>query len=258
MPRSINAPAVLVRSTRILTAGLIMMLAMALLPMLPAQPVAAASGAITVGHFSCPPEVDFASAAFGDLDSTCLAPIPDDPFSMQPTGGAASVLNTDANGIVSWASSDPGDGTITQVNPTGAETRVFCSVHEDGVLGTILESNVAGGAIGYSIPDGQLMDCVWFSYQPVLAGSEIKLQKWVCPDDFDAAAAGSLDELWAACTTPGADFPFARVPDGGDPPVELQADAGGAITLARVHAWHWHCRRDSSGVDPVPDFLHPL
>ena len=148
---------------------------------------------------------------------------------MQPTGGAAAIQNTNANGIVSWASSDPGDGTITQVNPGGTETRVFCSVHEDGVLGTILESTVAGGAIGYSIPDGQLMDCVWFSYQPVLAGSEVKLQKWVCPDDFDAEAAGTIDELWAACQTPGAEFPFARVPDGGDPPVELQADAGGAI-----------------------------
>ena len=90
----------------------------------------------------------------------------------------------------------------------------------------------AAGPIPYNITDDQLMTCEWFNYQEIvaIAGSEIRLQKWVCPDDFDAEAAGTIDELWAGCTTPGADFPFSRVPDGGDPPVELTADAGGAIT----------------------------
>ncbi|MGD9713145.1 MAG: collagen binding domain-containing protein, partial [Thermomicrobiales bacterium] len=229
MPRSVSLPARMARSSRVTRVGLIIMLAMALLPFLPAQPVAAASGAITVEHYLCPPEVDFAGGAFGDLNAACLTPVADDAFTLQPNGGAAAMQNTNASGTVSWASSDPGDGSITRVNVGSAETRVFCSVHEEGEVGTILESTVAAGAISYSIPDGQLMDCVWFSYEPALLGSEIRLNKWSCPDDFDIEAAGTIDELWASCTAPLVGAPFARVPDGGDP-VELLTDAAGAIT----------------------------
>lgn len=219
----------LVRSRRLFSAWLVFVMAMALLPALPVQQAAAASGAITLGHYTCPSDVDFVAAEFGDLSAACLSPVTDDPFSLQPDGAPASQANTDASGEVSWASSDPGTGVISRVNFAAGEARVFCAVHEDGEFGVISEMALGvAGEFGYSIPDGQLMDCAWFTYEPA-AVSEIGIQKWVCPDDYDAESASDIDELWSNCTAPGAEFPFARVPDGGDPPVELQADAGGAL-----------------------------
>lgn len=223
----------LTQSSRLFTLSLMAILAMALLPTLPAQPVSAASGAITVEYHVCDDEFDAEAAEFGDLNANCTTPGTGETFSLTPTGGVATNLDTDASGAVSWPSSDPGDGTITMVNPDGFMVRVFCAVHAEGVPGIIDEVPQAiAGTIPYGIPDGLLMTCEWFGYQLVVAipGSEIRLQKWVCPDDFDAGAAGTIDDISPVCTTPGADFPFARVPDGGDPPVELAADAGGAIT----------------------------
>jgi hypothetical protein len=72
------------------------------------------------------------------------------------------------------------------------------------------------------------MDCSWFNYGNVIQipGSEIVVQKWVCPSDYDAAAAASLDDLQSNCTDPGIGFPFSRVPDGGDPEEGATDDTG--------------------------------
>jgi hypothetical protein len=224
-------PAGLARLSRACSLAVVAVLAIALLPMLPAQPVSAASGQITVENYVCPDGYNPEGDVFGDIAAACTTPVAGETFTLAPDGGAPANANTDASGIASWPSSDPGSGTITQVDPGVYESSVWCSVFEEGAFGTIGAVPAAGGSISYSIPDGQLMDCYWFNYAFVIVvpGSEIRLQKWVCPDDYDAEAAATIDELWAGCTQPGADFPFARVPDGGDPPVELQADASGEI-----------------------------
>ncbi|CAN5669054.1 hypothetical protein BH23CHL4_BH23CHL4_27010 [soil metagenome] len=232
MSRISLLPAALARSSRTIFLVMIAMLAMALAPMLPARPVAAASGAITIEHYLCPDDFDAESAVFGDLDANCTTPGANETFSLLPSGGAASDMVTNASGIVSWPSSDPGTGTITQVDAGTFASTVWCSVHEDGVLGTINFIASPGNAISYNIPDGQLMDCAWFNSSTlvVVQGSEIALQKWVCPPDYDydIAVAAPLDELSPSCTDAGATYPFVRIPDGGDP-VELSTDDTGYL-----------------------------
>ena len=220
-----------VRSSRLFSLSLIALMAIALVPLMPAQPASAESGPITVENYICPDGYDAESAVFGDLDTNCTTPSAGETFSLAPDGGVASDMETSAGGVASWASSDPGTGTITQVNPGAYSSSVWCSVHEEGVPGLIGAVPAPGNAISYNIPDTQEMDCHWFNYQLVVAlpGSEVALQKWVCPPEYDAEAAATLDELWSSCTEPGIGFPFARVPDSGDPPVELQTDGSGVI-----------------------------
>ena len=127
MSRILLSPARAVRSSRTLSLALIAMLAMALVPLMPAQPASAASGAITVENLICPDGFDAENAAFGDLDANCTTPSTDETFSLLPDGGAAANAVTDASGVASWASSDPGTGTITQVDPGAFESIVWCS-----------------------------------------------------------------------------------------------------------------------------------
>src|SRR5688572_25553203 len=108
-------PASLARSSRVFPLAMIVLLAMALIPLIPAQPVAAQSGAITIEAYVCPEEFDAGSAVFGDLDANCTTPVAGETFSLVPDGGAAADMVTNASGVVSWASSDPGSGSITQV-----------------------------------------------------------------------------------------------------------------------------------------------
>jgi hypothetical protein len=232
MSRISLLPTCLARSGRVFPLTMIVLLAMALIPLMPAQPVAAQSGAITIEHYVCPEEFDAGSAVFGDLDANCTTPVADETFSLVPDGGAASDMVTNASGIVSWASSDPGSGSITQVDPGVYDSNVWCSVHAEGETGTIEQFASAGNAISYNIPDDLLMDCHWFNYAFVIQvpGSEIVIQKWVCPSDYDAEAAASLGELQGNCTDPGIGFPFSRLPDGGDP-VEGSTDDTGRLTF---------------------------
>ncbi|MBX3068915.1 MAG: hypothetical protein KF883_00305 [Thermomicrobiales bacterium] len=220
------------RTSRLLAIAVIAVLALGLLPVAPAQPVLAASGEISVSFFFCPDGYNADGEDFGDIAAACTTAGAGVEFSMQPTGAAAQNSATGVAGVVSWPSSDPGDGVVSWVNPGAYASSVWCSVQESGELGLIQPKTVdLPASIAYDIPDDQQMSCSWFAYQATatLIGSEIRLQKWVCPDGYDASLTPSIDLLWTDCTTPGAGFPFTRVPVGDDP-VEMSADAGGAIT----------------------------
>src|SRR5680860_1900864 len=117
MPRFSFSPGNVVRSSRVLSTSLIALLAMALVPLMPAQPASAASGPITIENYICPDGYDAESAVFGDLDTNCTTPAAGETFSLAPDGGVASDMVTNASGVVSWAASDPGNGTITQLDP---------------------------------------------------------------------------------------------------------------------------------------------
>lgn len=220
-----------VRSVRVLSLFVATLLAISLVPLMPAQPVSAIAGPVSIQTFVCPDGYDATNLVVGQLTADCVDVAAGESFSLTPSGDLAVNAVADGAGLASWASIVPGTGTISLDAPGDYESAVWCSVQGQGEFGVAVSYSAAGNAISYDVGDGQDMNCSWFKYRQLAAllGSEIRLQKWVCPPGYEAGLAVSLDDLWTNCNTAGAGFPFSRVPDGGDPPVELQADAGGAI-----------------------------
>lgn len=205
----------------------VVVLALTMIPMLPAQPALADSGPVDLSKFVCPDGFDAQNATLDELQTNCVDAGIDVSFSLLPDGGSSVDVVTDNNGVANFGNIDPGAGAITESAAIGA-SRVFCSVYPQGGAPLAYnEYDATGNAIGYDLADTDAIQCLWYNYSFAIDYSEIQLQKYVCPAGFEGETA-TLQELDADCTDPGAGFPFALLPDG-EAPQEQQADASGHI-----------------------------
>lgn len=231
---AIGLPGALIgKKSRLKALFVIAIVVMTMIPMLPAQPVAADSGPVDLSKFVCPDGFDAANATLDELQTNCTDAGIGFPFSLLPDGGVPTDVNTDNSGVANFGNVDPGTGTISEVAAENNGSRVFCSVYaQGGAPGSYSEYDAAGNVIGYNLADTEAIQCLWYNYSFAIDYSEIQLQKYVCPAGYEGDTA-TLQELDVDCTDPGVGFPFALLPDG-EAPQEQQADGSGHITWTPI------------------------
>ncbi len=226
------------RRSRLVTVLAMVALTLTMIPMLPTSNASAADVNVSLSKYLCPEGFDAASADFAGLQDSCVAIGAGFPFSVLPEGGEGIDQNTDGGGVAIWTGLPAGSGIVAETAAENNTSRVFCGIYPTGgsLPGSYSEFNATGNVIGYSLEDGESLDCLWYNVPlPIDESSVVNVQKLACSAEFEVESAAELAPFLAECTESLAGIDFTLLPSEG---IERLAttDGGGFAGWADVPA----------------------